>query len=64
MIGVWKNLPFMTITLLAGMQGIPGELYEAARIDGGGKDKSFFLHNTSVPSFRVKSVSHPAAHLA
>ena len=27
MIGVWKNLPFMTITLLAGMQGIPGELY-------------------------------------
>ena len=41
MIGVWKNLPFMTITLLAGMQGIPGELYEAARIDGGGKIKSF-----------------------
>ena len=41
MIGVWKNLPFMTITLLAGMKGIPGELYEAARIDGGGKIKSF-----------------------
>lgn len=53
MIGVWKNLPFMTITLLAGMQGIPGELYEAARIDGGGKIKNFFY--ITLPSLRSVS---------
>lgn len=53
MIGVWKNLPFMTITLLAGMQGIPGELYEAARIDGGGKIKSFLY--ITLPSLRSVS---------
>lgn len=33
-VALWKQLPFMTIMLLSGMQGIPGELIEAARIDG------------------------------
>jgi multiple sugar transport system permease protein len=32
--GIWKGVPFMTIVLLAGMQSIPVELYEASRIDG------------------------------
>ena len=31
---VWKNFGYNMIILLAGLQGIPGELYEAARIDG------------------------------
>ena len=31
---VWKNFGFNMIILLAALQGIPGELYEAARIDG------------------------------
>lgn len=31
---IWKNLPFWTITLLAGLQRIPIEIYESARIDG------------------------------
>lgn len=30
----WKDLGFVMVILLAGLQGIPGELYEAARIDG------------------------------
>jgi multiple sugar transport system permease protein len=30
----WKSFPFMMITLLAGLQAIPNELYEAAEIDG------------------------------
>ncbi len=30
----WKSLPFMMITLLAGLQAIPTDLYEAAEIDG------------------------------
>lgn len=31
---VWKSTPFMTILLLAGLQTIPAELYEAASADG------------------------------
>ena len=30
----WKNVPFVTILLLAGLQVIPNDLYEAARVDG------------------------------
>ena len=33
-INVWRGLPFYAITLLAGLQTIPLELYEAASIDG------------------------------
>lgn len=33
-IGIWRNVPFMTIVLLAGLQSIPVELYEAASVDG------------------------------
>lgn len=32
--GAWKSFPFMMITLLSGLQTIPGDLYEAAEIDG------------------------------
>lgn len=31
---VWSSVPFMTITLLAGLQSMPGDVFEAARIDG------------------------------
>lgn len=31
---VWKDTGFMMVILLAGLQGIPGEYYEAASIDG------------------------------
>lgn len=31
---VWKNTPFVALLLLAGLQVIPSDLYEAARIDG------------------------------
>jgi ABC-type sugar transport system permease subunit len=33
---LWRNAPFWGLTLLAGMQSIPGELYEAATVDGAG----------------------------
>jgi ABC-type sugar transport system permease subunit len=33
---IWKEGPLAAIFLLAGLQLIPTELYEAARIDGGG----------------------------
>ena len=35
MINTWRGLPFYGITLLAGLQTVPPELYEAATIDGG-----------------------------
>lgn len=31
---VWRGVPFIAITLLAGLQTVPGSLYEAATIDG------------------------------
>jgi multiple sugar transport system permease protein len=37
----WKNVPFMAIILLAGLQVIPGEVYEAARMDGASAWQSF-----------------------
>src|SRR5579871_3533852 len=37
----WKNVPFIAIILLAGLQVIPGEIYEAARIDGANWWQSF-----------------------
>jgi len=33
---IWRGIPFFAIMLLAGLQSIPGELYEAARVDGAG----------------------------
>jgi multiple sugar transport system permease protein len=31
---VWKTAPFMALLLLAGLQTIPAEIYEAAKVDG------------------------------
>ena len=33
-VNVWKMFPFVAIMVLAGLQGIPETLYEAARVDG------------------------------
>jgi trehalose/maltose transport system permease protein len=37
----WRNTPFMAIVLLAGLQVIPGDIYEAARIDGASAWRTF-----------------------
>ena len=42
---VWRELPFVAISFLAGLQAIPQELYEAARIDGAA-ERSMFWHIT------------------
>ena len=34
LVDVWKTTPFMALLLLAGLQTIPGEVYEAAKVDG------------------------------
>lgn len=33
-VNVWKLFPFVAIMVLAGLQAIPGDLYEAAKVDG------------------------------
>ena len=38
---VWQGFPFFAVTLLAGLQAIPAELYEAAELDGAGRIASF-----------------------
>jgi ABC-type sugar transport system permease subunit len=39
---VWKNTPLSAFLVLAGLQTIPHELYEAARVDGAGALRGFF----------------------
>ena len=41
-VDVWKTTPFMALLLLAGLGLIPGDLYEAASIDGATKVRQFF----------------------
>ena len=41
-VDVWKTTPFMALLLLAGLQMIPEEIYEAARIDGVNPVEVFF----------------------
>jgi len=36
-VSIWKNLGYNMTIYLAGLQGVPNELYEAATIDGAGK---------------------------
>src|SRR5438874_13161709 len=39
---VWRGVPFFAIMLLAGLQAIPDELHEAARVDGAGVLERFW----------------------
>lgn len=41
-VDVWKTTPFMALLLLAGLLTIPGEVYEAARVDGASVFQRFF----------------------
>lgn len=40
---IWQGAGFQMVILLAGLQGIPEELYEAARIDGAGRWQRFWF---------------------
>jgi trehalose/maltose transport system permease protein len=41
-VDVWKTTPFMALLLLAGLQIIPGDVYEAATVDGANAWKQFW----------------------
>ncbi len=48
LLSVWKNFGSNMIILLAGLQAIPGELYEAAQLDGAGSAATF--RHVTVPA--------------
>ncbi|OWV82097.1 sugar ABC transporter permease [Rhizobium sp. R634] len=41
-VDVWKTTPFMALLILAGLQMVPGDIYEAAKIDGVNPIKVFW----------------------
>lgn len=49
-VNLWRGFPFVMLILLAGLQSIPRELYEAAAIDGA-SSRGQFLHIT-LPGLR------------
>jgi multiple sugar transport system permease protein len=49
-VSVWKGWPFAFLIVMAGLQNIPGELYEAAALDGAGMWQQ--LRRITLPSLR------------
>jgi multiple sugar transport system permease protein len=47
---VWKTAPFIGLLTLAGLQTIPAEVYEAAKVDGAGHVRTFL--SVTVPLLR------------
>jgi multiple sugar transport system permease protein len=41
-VAIYVSVPFSTYALLAGLQGIPSDVYEAARVDGAGVWRTYF----------------------
>jgi len=55
LINIWAGYPFYMISLLAGLQGIPNELYEAATVDGAGAVQKFSY--ITIPQLRPLLIS-------
>jgi multiple sugar transport system permease protein len=47
-VNVWRGFPFFVITLLAGLQGVPQDQYDAAKVDGAGVLARFWY--VTIPS--------------
>ena len=45
LVGIWHHTPFMTLILLSGLQSLPQDPFEAARIDGASRWQ-IFMHVT------------------
>jgi arabinogalactan oligomer/maltooligosaccharide transport system permease protein len=52
-VNTWVGVPFMMLSLLGGLQSIPGELYEAAEMDGATPWQRFT--NVTLPGLRPVS---------
>jgi multiple sugar transport system permease protein len=53
-VSIWKLFPLGTVMFLAGLQTIPGEYYEAAKVDGAGPIQSFW--HITLPGLRNVSI--------
>ncbi|MEV2269481.1 carbohydrate ABC transporter permease [Nonomuraea africana] len=49
-VGIWSGMPQTTVVLLAGLQNVPKELYEAVEVDGAGTWRRFW--NITLPQLR------------
>lgn len=54
-INVWAGYPFFMVSLLAGLQGIPDDLHEAAMVDGASSWQRFW--NITIPQLKPIIVS-------
>lgn len=54
-INIWAGYPFYMISILAGLQGIPADLYEAAEIDGANAVRRFF--HITIPQLKPIIIS-------
>ncbi len=57
-VAVFVSIPFATYTILAGLQTIPGEVYEAAKIDGASHLRTYFAITLPLlrPAVRVATL--------
>lgn len=53
-VNIWRSFPYYTISLLAALQAIPGDLPEAAAVDGAGIFRTFF--SVTLPQLRSVSL--------
>jgi multiple sugar transport system permease protein len=54
-INIWAGFPFFMISILAGLQGISADLYEAAAVDGAGALQQF--RHVTIPQLRPVLIS-------
>lgn len=47
---IWQGIPFFALMILAGLQSVPNELYEAAEVDGASKMQKLF--KITIPCIR------------
>ncbi len=54
LLSVWQGVGFQMVIYLAGLQDIPGELYEAAQVDGANRWQQFW--NITLPQLRNTTI--------
>ncbi len=55
LINIWAGYPFYMVSILAGLQGIPTDLYEASAIDGANSVQQFF--RITIPQLKPIMIS-------
>ncbi|MCD6555247.1 MAG: sugar ABC transporter permease [Anaerolineae bacterium] len=54
LLSIWQGVGFQMVIYLAGLQDIPGELYEAAQVDGANRWQQFW--NVTLPQLRNTTI--------